>query len=368
VTEIAASRALFRGALFLIAIVALTLLLHELLWVFVQLFVACIVAAALSPIVNVIVRRLCARRMRWQPQRGLIAVLVFAVACALTVLFAFVVLRAIVQEVNGLITNVAPYQEALRVWLASVVTAFPGAADVDLATWITVNMQVALNGLSGGLGALLSAVGVATSLLGGFLTVVLTVFLALYLTIDAPLMRDYVVVFWPTGRQQQVSRMSNTMAARLGSWVIGQAILCVIIGGGAWLGLQLIGVPYAALLGLVWALAEFVPGIGPFVSAIPSILLGFTVSPATGLAAAAFSLVWSQVESNVITPRVMGNAVELHPLVVLVALIVGSELLGMAGALLAIPVTAMLAVVVDEIRQERLRAASCLPLESQTPT
>jgi predicted PurR-regulated permease PerM len=146
------------------------------------------------------------------------------------------------------------------------------------------------------------------------------------------------------------------MGARLGHWAIGQAVLCVIIGGGAWLGLQLIGVPYAALLGLIWALAEFVPGIGPFLSAIPSILLGFTVSPAVGVAAAVFSLAWSQVENNVITPKVMGSAVELHPLVILVALIAGSELLGAAGALLAIPVAATAAVIVDEIRLERMRS------------
>ena len=130
---------------------------------------------------------------------------------------------------------------------------------------------------------------------------------------------------------------------------------CGIIGGGTWLALQLIGVPYAALLGLVWALGEFVPGIGPFLSAIPTIVLGFTVSPEIGIAAAVFSLVWSHVENNVITPKVMGNAVELHPLVILVALLVGSELLGAPGALLAIPVAATLAVVVDEIRLERMR-------------
>ena len=197
----------------------------------------------------------------------------------------------------------------------------------------------------------------ATSLLGGFLAVLFTVFMALYLTIDAPRMRDYLVVFWPPDRQQRASRMSVEMGARLGQWAIGQSVLCAIIGGGAWLGLQLIGVPYAALLGLVWALAEFVPGIGPFLSAIPTIVLGFTVSPEIGVAAAVFSLIWSQVENDDHHPReVMGGAIELHPLVILVALLVGSELLGAPGALLAIPVAATLAVVVDEIRLERMRS------------
>jgi predicted PurR-regulated permease PerM len=168
-------------------------------------------------------------------------------------------------------------------------------------------------------------------------------------------MRDYMLVFWPVGRQPQVRRLANEMGTRLGHWAIGQGLLCLIIGGGAWLGMALIGVPYAVMLGFIWAMAEFVPGIGPFISAIPSILLGFSVSPTIGLAAALFTLVWSQVENNVITPKVMGSAVELHPLVILVALMVGAELLGFSGALLAIPVAATLAVIVDEIRRERLR-------------
>jgi len=278
------------------------------------------------------------------------------VAAVITLLLGFVVTRAIVREIGALLETMPQYADAFKSWLTAVVSSYPGVIDPDLQTWIAFNAQVALGGLPVALTGVLALVGFATSLLGGFLAVLLTVFMALYLTIDAPRMRDYLVVFWPIDRQPRTSRLANEMGARLGHWAIGQAVLCVVIGGGAWLGLQLIGVPYAALLGLVWALAEFVPGIGPFLSAIPSILLGFTVSPEIGVAAAVFSLVWSQVENNVITPRVMGNAVELHPLVILLALIVGSELLGAPGALLAIPVAATAAVIFDEIRLERVRS------------
>jgi predicted PurR-regulated permease PerM len=127
------------------------------------------------------------------------------------------------------------------------------------------------------------------------------------------------------------------------------------VGGGAWLGLQIIGVPYAVMLGVLWAVCEFIPGVGPFISAIPTILLGFTVSPTTGVLAALFSLAWSQIESNVITPKVLGTAAEIHPLVVLVSILVGAELLGFAGALLAIPFAAVVGVLVDEIHEERTR-------------
>jgi predicted PurR-regulated permease PerM len=355
VSELGASRALYRGALFLLVIFILALILHDLIWVVVQLFVASIIAAAMTPIVNSIVSSGRVRRLPRQPSRGLVVLLVFVLAGLITLVMGFLIVRAIVRELGTLLDTLPQYAESFKTWLSSVVSAYPGVLDADLQTWIAVNAQAVLGGLPVALTGLLAFVSFATSLLGGFLAVLLTVFMALYLTIDAPRMRDYLVVFWPRDRQPRVTRLANEMGARLGHWAIGQAVLCVVIGGGAWLGLQLIGVPYAVLLGLIWALAEFVPGIGPFLSAIPSILLGFTVSPATGVTAAVFSLVWSQVENNVITPKVMGSAVELHPLVILVALIVGSELLGAPGALLAIPVAATAAVIVDEIRRERVR-------------
>jgi predicted PurR-regulated permease PerM len=291
----------------------------------------------------------------------------FLLAGLITVVFGFFVLRAIAREISALLANLPQYVDAFTSWLATLAADHPALQDLDVNAWLATNMPVVLSGLAGVLGSMLGVVGFATSLLGGFLTILFTVFMALYLTIDAARMRDYLAVFWPTERQGRVTRMANEMGARLGHWAIGQGILCVVIGGGAWLGLQLVGVPYAALLGLVWALAEFVPGIGPFLSAIPSIALGFSVSPATGLAAAIFSLVWSQLENNVITPKIMGNAVELHPLVILVALLVGAELLGAPGALLAIPVAATLAVVVDEIRHERMRGQVGLSTDSIVP-
>jgi predicted PurR-regulated permease PerM len=368
VSELGASRALYRGALFLLVIFILALILHELIWVLVQLFVASIIAAAMTPIVNSLFGSRGMRRLPWHPSRGFLVVVVFLLAGLITVLFGFLVARAIVREIGMLLESLPDYGEAFKSWLASVVSAYPGVHYYDLDTWIAVNAQAVLGGLPVTLTGLLAFVTLATSLLGGFLVVILTVFMALYLTIDAPRMRDYLVVFWPRDRQPRVARLANEMGARLGHWAIGQSVLCVIIGGGAWLGLQLIGVPYAALLGLIWALAEFVPGIGPFLSAIPSIVLGFTVSPSVGVSAAVFSLVWSQVENNVITPRVMGNAVELHPLVILVALVVGSELLGAPGALLAIPVAATAAVVVDEIRLERMRGQIALSDDGTAPS
>jgi predicted PurR-regulated permease PerM len=136
--------------------------------------------------------------------------------------------------------------------------------------------------------------------------------------------------------------------------VVGEVLLCVIVGAGAGIGLGLLGVPGASLLALLWGVSEFLPGIGPFISAVPTIVLGFVAGPTTGALTIVFTVLWSQLANNVLFPRLVGHAVEMNPLVVLAALLAGNELLGLAGALFAVPLAAALAVVVDELRQERL--------------
>ncbi len=98
----------------------------------------------------------------------------------------------------------------------------------------------------------------------------------------------------------------------------------------------------------------------------PQVGVGFSVSPFIGGLSTVFGLAWSQLESNVIAPRVMGRAVELHPLAVLLAVMIGSELLGITGAVLSIPVAASAAVILDELRTERLRQLAAGPEVVQT--
>ena len=108
-------------------------------------------------------------------------------------------------------------------------------------------------------------------------TVLFVLFMALYLTIGGPSIRDYLLVFVPRARRPQARRIIAHISARLGRWVLGELVLGALVGTGAYIGLALIGVPGATLLALVWAVAELIPGIGPFVSAVPAIPLGFAI-------------------------------------------------------------------------------------------
>jgi predicted PurR-regulated permease PerM len=353
-TEAGTARALYRGALFAVALVILALLVVFLRWVLVEVFVSIIIAAGMAPLVRSATDRNRQRPWKWRPPRALVVVGIYIGVVAVLFLLGSVLVAAVARSAQSLEAQLPDFTAEIQSWVNSLTEAFPWLSNVDVQGAVGGG-AVLTQWLTGFVSSVMNIAGVLLSFFGSLITVVFVMFMALYITVDAESMRDYLLVFFPASRQEMARRIVTNISFRLGHWVVGQLVLMVIIGGGAAIGLGLIGVPGAAILGVIWALAEFIPGIGPFVSAVPSILFGFLAGPAVGIAAAIFTLAWSQIESNVITPRVMGRAVEVNPLVVLLSLLVGNELLGFAGMLISIPAAAAIAVIVDELHQVRLR-------------
>jgi predicted PurR-regulated permease PerM len=371
VNELTVSRALYRGAVFLVCAVVLLLLLLQFKWVLLQVFAAAIIASAMWPIVEALTSSERARSWRWRPPRVLVVLVIYLTVGTLLLLVGAIVAGVAADQIADLIQRLPTLAHAAEIWLTDAVDRVPILAQIDLEAEIAAQYHNLLAGTLGLLGQGLRLATGVLSLFGGFLSALFILFMALYLTVDARGMRDYLLVFLPVRHQDGVSRIMSQIAIRLGSWVRGQLFLSAIIGAGAGIALSFLGVPYAALLALLWAIAECIPAIGPFVSTIPSILLGFTVSPGVGVMTSVFCLAYSQLESNVITPRVMGRAVKINPIVVLVALLVGNELLGVAGALMALPTAGALAVIVDAVRLERVRSQTVaepdLPAPVPTP-
>ncbi|QQG43610.1 MAG: AI-2E family transporter [Candidatus Daviesbacteria bacterium] len=154
-------------------------------------------------------------------------------------------------------------------------------------------------------------------------------------------------------RQHQIQNLTIKIEERLGAWVRGQLFLSLIIGVLVYIGLFLLNIPYALTLAIVAGILEIVPVIGPIVAAIPGILLAFTISPILALGVAVMYFVIQQLENHLIVPQVMGRAVGLNPLVVILAIAVGSRLLGIVGALLAVPLTVVLQIIVSEMLLEK---------------
>jgi predicted PurR-regulated permease PerM len=348
-TEDAAWRVVWRGVLLVFALLVLVFLVTQLRPVLVQLALALLIAAAANPLVETITASRATRTWKWRPGRGIAALVVFLGALALLVLGGVIVTATIAPDVAALARNTPTYMTRTEQLVIDVLASNPElAARVSGAV---PSLQDLMGNAVGLLGQASRLLGLATSVFSGALYFVFTLILALYLTVDGDRIRRYLVLFLPFERQHQALQVSERIGVRLGAWARGEALLGVIIGVLTWIAALIIGLPYAGALALIAAVGELIPNLGPIIAAIPLIMVGFIASPQQGVLALIAAVVIQQLENNLIVPRVMSRAVELHPVAVMLAILAGGELLGIPGALLAVPAVASISVIVDEIQR-----------------
>lgn len=124
---------------------------------------------------------------------------------------------------------------------------------------------------------------------------------------------------------------------KLGAWLRGQIVLSLAIGVITWIVLQAMGIPYAVPLAILAGFLEIIPTLGPIIAAIPAVIVGFAISPVMGIAVLIAYAAIQIAENNILVPKIMQKAVGLNPVVILIAILIGAELLGVVGALLSIP-------------------------------
>ena len=155
------------------------------------------------------------------------------------------------------------------------------------------------------------------------------------------------------GREGRVKKLIIKIEEKLGAWFRGQLFLSLIIGILTYLGLFVLKIPYALALALLAGVLEVVPVIGPIIAAIPAVALAFTITPILGLGVASMYFIIQQMENGIIVPQVMKRAVGLNPLAVILAIAVGSRLLGVGGALLAVPMVVVAQIIINDILIEK---------------
>lgn len=158
-----------------------------------------------------------------------------------------------------------------------------------------------------------------------------------------------VVSCLPRSRRKSIVTLLKDIDEALGNYIRGQFLVCIIIGVLAYIGYAIIGMPYALLFACVVAVFNIVPYMGPFLGAAPAIVMASTLSWRLVLMVAVVNTLCQMLESNVISPQVVGRKLHLHPLLIIFALLVGGEIAGMIGLILAVPFFAAGKVVIQHI-------------------
>lgn len=202
------------------------------------------------------------------------------------------------------------------------------------------------------IGSLALVIGASLAQAFGVLLTVLV--LTMYWLRSYDSLKETLVSYVPKEYQLRAQDIWLRSEVKLSRWFLGQILISSAVGVTVWLSMLAIGVPFAGVLGIIAAVLEIIPLIGPILASVPAILFGLSESLEFGLIVTAVYIVISQLESQVLSPLLMGRAVHLHPIIVLTSFLVGSLLYGIIGGLLAVPMALLISAGVDSFREEEV--------------
>ncbi len=302
------------------------------------LFIAILIGTVIRPVVT------------WLYRRGLprIAgvILVYLLLLALLISFVLLLFPLIVEQGATIVAAVPGYYQGLREEMVNStnqlivhLSGFLPAALPSLEPIQQTGQQV-LASAGQALGYVASAANII------FITIAVLL-LTFHWTLDGPRTIQSLLLLVPKGRRGSISELISAMETKVGFYIAGQGVLCLVIGILALVAYLLIGLPNALVLALVAGMLEAVPMVGPLLGAIPAAVVALSIAPSRLVWVIIATVVIQMLENNLLVPRVMRRAVGVNPFVSLLAIFAFSSLFGIAGALLAIPMAAIIQLLLD---------------------
>lgn len=254
--------------------------------------------------------------------------IVFVVGIAIFVAAVYLIVPIMIVEVTNLLGN---FNESISSLFG---ISIPPAALQSL----NVNLSEAFSVLSA---ANISITGALGEIFNRLVLLIATIIISFYLTVERKGPEQFFRVILPDVYESSVLTIFNRFRIKIRRWFSAQLGLSVIVGLLVWVGLALLGVRYALILGFLAAVFELVPIIGPIITGVIGVLAALSDSTSLALWTAVLFVAIQQLENHVLTPVVMGRAMNVHPVVVIGALLAGAKIAGFAGILLAVPIAVM---------------------------
>jgi predicted PurR-regulated permease PerM len=298
--------------------------------------ISIIISSAIDPLADYLSKR--------KIPRGLSVLIVYALFLGIVAMVISLLVPPITEQFQAIsqndfytnfVSRVGGLQEKLH--------------DLGIDQSVTQNLQRFASSISE------SLFGLTRNILTGFVSVITVLAISFYLTAEENGTKNFVKHLVPFKNQAYGLQLVTKIQRKMGSWVLGQIILSVLIFSITYVGLLILNVDYALVLALIAGLLEIVPYIGPIVSVIPAAFFAFIQDPPLALAVIILYLIIQQLENHLIVPMVMSRSVGLNPILVILGVLVGGSLGGVLGAVIAIPLLSGIQVFVyDMVNSESM--------------
>lgn len=306
-----------RTIFFIAAFLAILWLIFQIKEVILLLFIAIIFMSALAPLIEYMTK--------WKIPKGLAIGISYLAIIALVGFLLTIIITPLSNQTSNLVFS-----------LPETIAKISPTLGVDQTL-----VQEELTNISQ------HAVSFIIAAFSNFLTLISVAVLTFYLLLDRERLHNLITSLTPH-QKERTGKLIKEIENKLGAWLRGQVVLSLVIGTMSFILLFLLGIPFALPLAILAGAMEVVPVIGPIISAIPAILVAYVSSPALALFVGIGYFAIQQAENHFIVPQVMRRAVGLNPLIVLLAIAIGGRLLGITGGLLAVPITVVVQVILEE--------------------
>jgi predicted PurR-regulated permease PerM len=345
-------RAVLRTVLIVVAVALTLYLIYLLRTPLTWLAIAAFIAVALSGPVNVLQRRM---------RRGFAIALVYLALILIPIGFGALLIPSLVEQIEELAGNVPEYAQDVEDFVQDNETL----RDLNERYNFTSEIQSAADDLPSRIGDAAGVlqdigVGVVSSI---FATVTILI-LSIFMVAGGPRWAHAFVLSQPAARRERIERALRDVANAIGNYVGGALVQATIAGVAAFIMLTILGAPFAAPLALVVAFFDLIPVVGATIAAVLiAIVMLFVNFPVGLIVWIVFAILYQQFENYVIQPQIQRRAVAVEGFVVIVAVLFGSTLFGVLGAILAIPIAASLQIIWREYRDYR-RASLAQPIDT----
>lgn len=296
-----------------------------------------IIAMIISYVLNPVVRMLGDRKV----PRTMAVLLIYAVfVTSLSVILMNVIPMFTLQleELGEHLPELTLHtQQLMSRWDNGI---FPGSIRMGMNNWF----YQFENRLASAISSFLDNIGTT---IGVVFNAFIIPFLIFYILKDFEAFERMILKYLPRSKRKSIVTLLKEIDEALGNYVRGQLLVCVIIGVLAYVGYMIVGMPFALLLAGVVAICNIIPYVGPFLGAAPALVMATTISWKMVLLVFLVNVICQLVESNIISPQVVGRSLHLHPMTIIFALLVGGEIAGIAGLIFAVPLFAVGKVVIQ---------------------
>lgn len=329
------------AALFkVVAVLLLVVIIYIIRQVLAIVFVSIILASALDPFVQWFVHHKIPRFFG--------TLIIYIVSLAFVSLVVLLLLPPTIAQIQNLASDFPHYWDKA----ASSISSLQGYGDTGAVQQLLVNIETSLSN-SGG-----DVLGKLIDIFGGIVSFFVILVITFYLLLEENVTKKTLRFLVPARYQPYLTRILLKMKEKIGLWLRGQLVLSLIVGLIVFVGMNIFGIfnplfaKYALVLALLAFLLEFIPYLGPTLAAVPALFIGLTQGLSWVGAILIFYAVMQWLENHIIVPQVMKRAVGLNPIIVIVALLIGSDLGGVIGMILAIPVSTALSVLAEDVFKE----------------